>query len=203
MRYNKITVYILLTFALVFIITIRPLPVLSQDADTSAQKSAQKKDAWENYQIILQRNIFSRQRGPRIDPSRRQRIDAPPPPSPESYHILKGIVQENSVFIAFIENTQRGQIFKVREGDSVARGIVKAINLDTIEYHFENRKFTVSMGYDLEGGRGSVTFNQMYELSQSYTPTSEKATEETSSPSADEAEILKKLMERRQQQLGN
>ena len=201
MKYNKITVCIYLTFALVLIITIWPQAGISQDA--SMQKSVQKKDTWENYQIILQRNIFSRQRGPRIDPSRRQRIDAPPPPSPESYHILKGIVQENNIFIAFIENTQRGQIIKVREGDSVARGIVKAINLDTIEYHFEDRKFTVSMGYDLEGGRGSVTFNQMYELSQSYTPTSEKTTEETSSPSADEAEILKKLMERRQQQLGN
>ena len=201
MKYNKITVFIIMTFTLVFIISIWPQPGLSQD--TSGQKSVQEKDAWENYQIILQRNIFSRQRGPRIDPSQRQRIDAPPPPSPESYHILKGIVQENNIFIAFIENTQRGQIIKVREGDSVARGIVKAINLDTIEYHFEERKFTVSMGYDLEGGRGSVTFNQMYELSQSYTPTSQRGTEETSSPSADEAEILKKLMERRQQQLGN
>ena len=130
-------------------------------------------------------------------------MDAPPPPTPESYHILRGIVQENGVFIAFIEDTQKGQIFKVREGDSLARGNVKTFNLDTIEYHFEDRKVIVSMGYDLEGGRGSVTFNQMYELSQSYTPTSQEGTEETSSPSADEAEILKQLMERRRQQLGN
>ena len=194
---NKITMCMLPAVTLLFLITIWPQPCLSQDA------KAQKKDKWENYQIILQRNIFSRQRGPRIDPSRRQQIDAPPPPNPESYHILKGIVQENGVFIAFIENTQRGQILKLREGDSVTRGIVKNFNLDTIEYHFEDRKFTVSIGYDLEGGRGSVTFNQMYELSQSYTPTSQEGTEESSSPSADEAEILKKLMERRRQQLGN
>jgi hypothetical protein len=193
---NKITVCILPMVTLLFLIITWSQPGLSQDV------KVQKKDAWENYQIILQRNIFSRQRGPRIDPSRRERIDAPPPPNPEAYHILKGIVQENGVFIAFIENTQKGQIVKVREGDSVARGIVKTFNLDTIEYHFEDRKFTVGMGYDLEGGRGTTTLNQMYELSQTYTPTSQKATEETSSPSADEAEILKKLMERRQQQLG-
>ena len=110
--------------------------------------------------------------------------------------------------MAFTEKKERNgktyyyRTVSVREGDSVARGIVKTFNLDTIEYHFEDRKFTVAMGYDLEGGRGAVTFNQMYELSQAYTPTSQEASEESSTPSADEAEILKQLMERRRQQLG-
>ena len=129
-------------------------------------------------------------------------MDAPPPPNPETYYILKGIVQENGVFIAFLEDTQRGQIFRVREGDSVARGKVKTFNLDTIEYEFEDRTVTVAMGKDLEGGKGTVTLNQMYELSESYTPTSQGAAEKSSAPSADEAEILKQLMERRKQQLG-
>jgi hypothetical protein len=84
----------------------------------------------------------------------------------------------------------------------VARGTVKNFNLDTIEYDFEDRKFTVGIGSDLEGGKGTTTLNQIYELSQTYTPTSQKGTEESSTPSADEAEILKKLMERRRQQLG-
>jgi hypothetical protein len=194
--HNKTTFCILPTVALVFIITIWPQPGLSQDA------AVPKKDAWENYQIILQRNIFSRQRGPRADRSRRQRMDVSPPPNPESYYVLKGIVQENGVFIAFVENTQRGQILKIREGDSVARGRVNTFSLDTIEYHFEDRKVTVAMGYDLEGGRGAVTLNQMYELSQTYIPTPQEAVKESSSPSADEAEILKQLMERRRQQLG-
>lgn len=193
---NKIAVCILPAVALICIITIWPESGLGQDAAVS------KQDDWENYQIILQRNIFSRQRGPRIDSSQRQRMDAPPPPSPESYHILKGIVQENGIFIAFIENTQRGQIFRVREGDSIARGKVETFTLDTIEYHFEDRKITVAMGNDLEGGKGTITLNQMYELSQSYTPTTQEPAKESSSPSADEAEILKQLMERRRQQLG-
>lgn len=196
---NKITVYILLTVALIFILSIWSHPGFSQGT------VVQKKDAWENYKIILQRNIFSRQRGPRIDPSQSRRMDAPPPPTPESYHMLKGIVEENNVYIAFIENTQTGQMLKVREGDSVARGKVTAFNLDTIEYQFEDNKVTVALGNDLEGGKGTTTLNQMYELSQSYTPTStsQEKTKESSSPSADEAEILKQLMERRRQQLGN
>ncbi len=195
-NYNKMAVGILPAVALGFIMTLWPQSGLSQEA------AAPKQDKWENYQIIIQRNIFSRQRGPRVDLSRRQRMDAPPPPNPETYYILKGIVQENGVFIAFLEDTQRGQIFRVREGDSVARGKVKTFNLDTIEYEFEDRTVTVAMGKDLEGGKGTITLNQMYELSQTYTPTSQEGTKESTSPSADEAEILKQLMERRKQQLG-
>jgi hypothetical protein len=193
---KKITLYLIPVFALVFITSICSEFSFSQDA------AVPKKDTWESYQIILQRNIFSRQRGPRIDLNQRKRTNVPPPPNPETYHILKGIVQENGVFIAFIENTQQGQIFKVREGDSVARGKVKTFNLDTVEYHFEDSIVKVAIGKDLEGGTGTVTLNQMFELSQTYSPTTKKSTEESSSPSADEAEILKQLMERRRQQLG-
>ncbi len=195
-NYNKMAACLLPAVALGFIMTLWPQSGLSQDV------AAPKQDKWENYQIIIQRNIFSRQRGPRVDLSRGQRMDAPPPPNPETYYILKGIVQENGVFIAFLEDTQRGQIFRVREGDSVARGKVKTFNLDTIEYEFGDRTVTVAMGKDLEGGKGTITLNQMYELSQTYTPTSQEGTKEPTSPSADEAEILKQLMERRKQQLG-
>jgi hypothetical protein len=195
---NKVIVYIFSLIALGFSIIIWPQYGLGQDQDSTVSK----KDSWENYRIILERNIFSRQRGPRIDLSRGRQVEAPPPPNPESYHILKGIVQQNGVFIAFIENTQLGQILKVREGDSVARGKVANFNLDTIEYQYEDKKFTVAMGNDLEGGKGTVTLNQMYELTQTYTPSLQKEKEESSSPSADESEILKKLMERRRQQLG-
>jgi len=195
---NKMAGSMLSAVILGFIMTLWPQPGIGQDQDAVAQK----KDAWESYRIILQRNIFSRQRGPRVDLSRRQRVDAPPPPNPETYYKLKGIVQQNGVFIAFIENTQRGQILRVREGDSVARGTVKNFNLDTIEYQFEDNTVKIAMGKDLEGGQGAITLNQMYELSQTYTPTSQDKTKESSSPSADEAEILKQLMERRKQQLG-
>lgn len=167
------------------------------------QDSVERQDPWAAYKVIVERNIFSRQRGARPERSDRGGVRTPPPaPNPESYYLLKGIVQENGVFIAFLEDTQRGQILRVREGDSVARGKVKISNLDTIEYQFEDRTVTVAMGYDLEGGQGTITLTQMYELSQAYSTTPKEGTTEPSGPSADEAEILKKLMERRQQQIG-
>ena len=173
------------------------------DAGEGGEPNSQS-DSWDKYKIIVERNIFSRQRGPRVDRDRRRQTAVlPPAPNPESYVILKGIVQEDGVFIAFLEDTQSGQIIRARKGDSVARGKIKALTLDSIEYEFEDRATNVAMGCDLEGGRGAATFTGMYELSQVYSPTAEEGTAESSSPpTEDEAEILRQLMERRQQQVG-
>ena len=167
------------------------------------QGPANQEDSWDAYRIIVERNMFSRQRGPRVDQSGRQRMNAPAP-TPESYYVLKGIVQEDGVFIGFLEDNQRGRIIRVRKGDKVARGIITNLTLDSVEYQFGGRMVKVAMGYDLEGGQGRITFDQMYELSQAYTATAseEEGESESSAPSADEAEILKQLMERRRQQIG-
>ncbi len=163
---------------------------------------ANEEDSWAAYRVIVERNMFSRQRGPRVDRSGRQRMNAPAP-TPESYYVLKGIVQEDGVFIGFLEDNQRGRILRVRKGDKVARGIITNLTLDSVEYQFGDRTVKVAMGFDLEGGQGRITFDQMYELSQGYTATtSEEGESESSAPSADEAEIIKQLMERRRQQIG-
>ena len=163
---------------------------------------ANEEDSWAAYRVIVERNMFSRQRGPRVDQSGRQRMNAPAP-TPESYYVLKGIVQEDGVFIGFLEDNQRGRILRVRKGDKVARGIITNLTLDSVEYQFGDRTVKVAMGFDLEGGQGRITFDQMYELSQAYTATtSEEGESESSAPSADEAEIIKQLMERRRQQIG-
>ena len=128
---------------------------------------------------------------------------APPAPDPESYVVLKGIVQQGGEFIAFLEDTQSGQIFRVRKGDRVVRGKIKSLTLDSIEYEFEDRATTVAMGLNLQGGRGGTVFTGMYELSQaSSTAPAGVAGESSTAPSEDEAEILRQLMERRQQQIG-
>lgn len=159
--------------------------------------------SWDTYRIVVERNMFSRQRGPRITRTRRQVPVAPPAPDPESYVVLKGIVQEDGTFIAFLEDTQSGQVVRVRQGDSVVRGKIKALTLDSIEYEFEDKITTVTMGLNLQGGRDGTTFTGMYELSQTSSTTSAGGTTESPAPtSEDEAEILRQLMERRQQQDG-
>lgn len=168
------------------------------------QRPTNASDSWDTYKIVVERNMFSRQRSPRVDRSRRRQVPvAPPAPDPESYVVLKGIIQEDGAFMAFLEDTQSGQILRVRQGDIVVRGKIKSLTLDSIEYEFEDKTTTVTMGLNLQGGRDGTSFTGMYELLQtSSTTPAEGTTESSTPPSEDEAEILRQLMERRQQQVG-
>jgi hypothetical protein len=160
---------------------------------------------WADYGIILRRNIFSRQRTaprPRVEPVERPPV---PVPNPEAYFLLRGIVREGEAFLAFIEDTQSGEVLRLRPGDSVARGAVKALTLDELEYEMEDKTVTVRMGLDLEGGHGVATAVRTMDLPQLSTPAGPSATMPagpTRTPSGDEAGILRRLMEQRRQQLG-
>ena len=169
---------------------------------SKTENNKAEQNSWAKYQIILQRNIFSRQRGP---VRQRQAAQARPviTRNRESYLILKGIIQQDSTFIAFVEDTQNNSIFKLHEGDSIARGAAKNFTLDSIEYQLQDKTFSVAVGRDLEGGQGTLPMSTLLQLSVASrsvkdpnTPTKE------TTPTGDEAEILKKLMEQRKQQLG-
>jgi len=198
---SRLTTCILLAVVLALILATKPTAGLGQD-------STEQQDPWSAYKVIVERNMFSRQRGTRAERFNRDGSEMrtpPPAPNPESYYVLKGIVKENDAFIGFLEDTRGGQILRVRKGESVARGAIKALSLDSIEYQLEDRTITIRMGQNLEGGQGAVTMTQLFEQAQtsSVTPL-EGATSAPgeSIPSGEEADILRKLMERRQQQLG-
>jgi hypothetical protein len=188
-------------------------PALSAADETqplvTMERPVAGQDSWAKYQIILQRNIFSRQRGPILQMSD-ERARAVITRNPESYLLLKGIVQKDSTFIAFVEDTQGNRVLKLHEGDSVARGIVKNFTLDSIEYHhkasltgqLEDKTISVALGRDLEGGQGTLPMNRLLEMSATSLPISNPnaATKETGL-SEEDAEILRKLMEQRKQQL--
>ena len=156
-------------------------------APGSSQEQVEEENAWANYEIILKRNIFSRQRGP--ERVRTQRDDRPRAvPNPESYYRLKGVVQEDGVFIAFVEDTRSNRVLRLHQGDSVARGVVKSLTLDSMEYEFEDQAITIQMGRDLEGGFGAVTRSELLEWS----PSQASQPETTSEPATGEAaDILK------------
>jgi hypothetical protein len=170
-------------------------------AASAGDEKTESENSWAKYQIILQRNIFSRQRGPIRQ--RRERARSVVTRNPESYLVLKGLVEEDGTFIAFVENTQNNTVFRLREGQRVARGTVKNFTLDSIEYHLEGKAIGVTLGRDLEGKQGTLSMNRLLELSASTLPVGDpNAVTEEIPPSAEEEEILKKLMEQRKQQLG-
>ncbi|MCL5282591.1 MAG: hypothetical protein M1376_22115 [Planctomycetes bacterium] len=168
-------------------------------APAARRPRSERGEQWAKYNIILDRNMFSRERVP----SRPQDAVAERPkvvPNPESYLLLKGVVQENNQFLAFVEDKRTGTVLRLREGDSVARGTVKSLTLDGLQYQFQDKTISVSLGSDLEGGSGALTASDLASFSSMAAPAA--SSPGSSAPSADEAEILKRLMEQRQQQLG-
>lgn len=163
--------------------------------------AAIQQDSWAGFEIILKRNIFSRQRMPARQNTQEAAVRSPVVTrNPEAYYILKGVVQENDDFIAFIENSQAGTVLQLRRGDPVARGAIKTLTLDGLEYQMEdNAPVVVRLGQDLEGGAGVLTSSQMYELASMPAPSTPSQSTESS---ADTAEIVKRLMEQRKQQMG-
>jgi hypothetical protein len=162
---------------------------------------------WATYNIILQRNIFSRQRTP-FRPRDRSNETPAVVPNPETHFVVKGIVQENNEFIAFIEDAQSGGVLRLRPGDRVARGAIKALSLDTLDYQLEDKIISVKLGCDLEGTRGVMTMSTVG-ASASPSPAATAApggspaqTQPAPAPAGNEAEIIKRLMEQRRQQLG-
>jgi hypothetical protein len=177
----------------------------NRPADAQETRVQSGDDLWSQFQIIVERNIFSRQRGQ----SRRERRDEPERPryvpTPESRIVLKGIVNLNGAFTAFFEES--GAMLTVRAGDAVARGKLEALTLDHVVFRHEDNTRIVTIGQNLEGtyGSGNISYNEVMEWSESTSasPDSGEAAAPTPEPATgEESDILKQMMERRRQQLG-
>ncbi|MCF7972802.1 MAG: hypothetical protein K9N55_03195 [Phycisphaerae bacterium] len=105
------------------------LPIWAQDAN-EVNESVNTFKA--KYQLILDRNIFSKDRtvyvAPPADPV------APPPPPIEASYALVGISSEDDTTFAFIENTSGGQVDRYSVKSKVANGTIVALTLDVLQY---------------------------------------------------------------------
>jgi hypothetical protein len=108
--------------------------------------------AWADYQIIVSRNIFSRDRGrrgpigPNIDFRR-----PPEPPSGDNYVVLTGTLVQGDLHLALFEDGRTGQTSMVAEGHPYLNGTVVSISLDHVEYRTEQGLRTVAIGQNLRG----------------------------------------------------
>lgn len=176
-------------------------------ADVSVVLSAEQGDDaqfWDNYGVLVEQNIFSRQRGRalRRDDDKQKE---PPAPAPESYFVLKGIVRQNEEYVAFLEDTRMGATIRARTGDSIARGRLKSLTLDNIEFELDSETIKIEIGDNLQGKAPTspVTYDELIEWSQSSSESSEKQTSgQEEGQSSEDEEILRRLMERRRREIG-
>ena len=192
-----------LMIGVLFALVLGAIAAFGLAATTGQEQQVEESNALANYEIILQRNIFSRDRKPIVvgqpeeEPKERAVV------SPESYYRLKGLVQEDGVFIAFVEDTRYSNVLRLREGESVARGTIKNLTLDSLEYEYNDKTVAIQIGRDLEGGFGAVTRSEIMQWTPTDTTSGSDSTSTSPEPATGEAaDILEQLRQRRQQQLG-
>jgi hypothetical protein len=107
------------------------IPLLS--GVTQAQRRSSQDGFRQQYKLILERNIFSRDRRPYV-PQRERKTTYRPPPPIETDYCLKGITREHNQLTAFIEQLSTGYIDRYPLNAKIARGTLQTITLDTVEY---------------------------------------------------------------------
>lgn len=75
-----------------------------------------------------------------------------PDASPESRWAFRGVFREGSQLIAFLEDLSSRKTYRLKVGDSVARGRIAEITLDQIWYQVGDKRSAVAIGQTLEGG---------------------------------------------------
>jgi len=190
----------------------------------SAPAADARKSAGADFSILLERNIFDRNRRP---PVVRTTQPAPParPPRPtrpvdaDQYFVLRGIALEGSRFTAFFEDTRAGTILQVKPGDAVGKGRVPGVNIDSAQYQRGDRLTIIRVGCTLTGSRAPAAGFEMPApnpaADTSKTPASASPSSATTQPTTAPAggatsapasgglqDILERMRRRRQQELG-
>jgi hypothetical protein len=94
------------------------------------------------YQVLSERNIFSRVRGPRAVRPRTGPMVRPP----ERYLILKGTLGGEKGYVAFIEDTRTSETQVRQAGDVVGQGRITAVGLDGLTYEQNGTVTKVAIG---------------------------------------------------------
>jgi hypothetical protein len=104
----------------------------------------------ERYGALSDHNIFLRERRNWRD-RESSGSRASTQHSPEQIYVLTGIVLEGGQRRAYVEDRERGGLIRLSVGDSVARGKVADIDIDSMAYDQNGQRQPIAIGADLTG----------------------------------------------------
>jgi hypothetical protein len=105
--------------------------------------------SWDDYKVIAEKNIFSRNRTKTVVLTEEQRQAMAVPE--QRYHTLRGITKQANGYVSFIEDSRTSGVTRYRKGDAVAEGKIADITLDNISYKNSGKTLKVEIGMNLEG----------------------------------------------------
>jgi hypothetical protein len=125
----------------------------SDSGERSDRRSESDSDGFsDEYGLIVDQNIFIRNRGRRPEPVRTITTrPVIPTRTPEQSLMLTGIVIEEGELRAYFENLPTGTIQRVGIGEPIGRGHIIEIMIDAVAYASDSSVQWVEIGHDLTG----------------------------------------------------
>lgn len=168
----------------------------------SAPAQEAPKRSYDQYEVIYERNIFSKDRLPpqqeRSGPSQVRTTQV------LSIYLLRGIAVNEGSRVAFIEEQVSGQTMRAQVGTAVLNGRITGIQYDRVAFEQNGQTKYVKVGGEFGKTETTVLTAAGEEPASDEKPAAVKpaASPAEKSSTGDESDILKKLMERRKNELG-
>jgi hypothetical protein len=175
----------------------------SSEVEKSESEEGRPPNAFENFKLILDRNIFDPERRA---PRERDRERRPEPPREESFTLL-GTMSYADKQVAFFNGTESGWSGAVKLGESVAKHKVTSVGYEKVllDYEGETIELMIGKSRSRRGDENWETNDQVVSTSSLSNSSDGESSGDDGSPDLSELEsndILKQLMERRKQQMG-
>lgn len=166
-----------------------------------APSSASSERTWQRYEVLVQRNMFTRRSAARPAASNNRQAEAPPPPvAPGRYWIFAGTALTAGDRIAFLEDTRNSTTIRARVNDDTAAGRIVRIASDELHLEVGGRISRISLGATLAGAEPAALGSAAPVASPSGpdVPTSGAS---GASGGGSETDILQRMRARRMQEL--
>jgi len=153
---------------------------------------------YQSFKIITDRNIFDPNRSSR---SSRTRTEGPKPARVESFALVGTMSYENGTY-AFFDGTGSSYRKAIKTGDTIAGYKVADISADHVKLEANGQQIELSVGVQMkkqdEGEWQLAGRAESFGTSSPATATAEKT---DSASGGEESDVLKKLMQKREQEL--
>lgn len=167
----------------------------------ASEEQAARQKSYEDYKVIYERNMFSKDRRPPLEEQQRRVRTT----QVLAIYVLRGIAAQKNERVAFIEEQVSGQTLKAQVGTEVLNGQITEIGPDRVTFEENGLTRYISVGGEFGKTESTVMSTATGEEPQEAASTQTQP--QTQQPAAtgssgDEGDILRKLMERRQSELG-
>jgi hypothetical protein len=130
--------------------------VPSRTPPTATTQPASVPTYRERYTVLSDRNIFVKERYKIVPESDGRRSEQGPRDIRvarplEAGYVLTGVVLEEGLFRAYVEDSNASRILRLTSGDSVANGHIGTIAIDAVAYVANGQTKTIPIGNDLTG----------------------------------------------------